>query len=139
VVAYADCEPAIDDIRLAIIEDKVKRFYPQLEEAEFFTARVLNPQGVWEVHFQVHILYPKEPQRSLGIKTGMKMQAAASDWDSYEKEREHYRDARPDVAMGIFMKLGEQVTGQLQSIRELITDDIDRKRVVMSEPVPSPA
>lgn len=132
MVAYADCEPAISDDRLNVIEEAVRvRYYPHLEDSEFFTARVQNPQGVWECHFQIQTLYPKEPQRSYGIKHGSLGRVLAKDWDDSEKERAHYADKRADPALKFFMALGKQHVEQLQSIRDLITDDIDRKRVAL--------
>lgn len=130
MVAYADCEPAISDDRLASIEDRVRtRYYPALEDSEFFTARVVNPQGELEIHFQIQTLYPKEPQRSLGIKHGTLARAIGKEWDEEERERSHFVNTGHDLAFSVFATLAKQHVEQLQSIRELITDDIDRKRV----------
>ena len=138
MVAYADCEPAIDDDRLTEIAEKCRvRYYPHLEDSDFFTARVLNPAGVMEVHFQIQTLYPKEPQRSLGVKHGSLGRTTAKDWDASEKERAHYANKLPDPAERFFMALGQQHVKQLQDLRDLITDDIDRKRVVFDVNNPS--
>lgn len=126
--AYADCEPLIPDERLAPIEDAVKRrYFPWLEEASFITARVLNPLGVWEAHFVLMAPNVKEPQRSLGIDMAQVGRTLLRDWEASEQEREHFVSGKPDPARAFFMWAGDELVKQMKSLKELITDDLDRK------------
>ena len=119
---YADAEPAIDDDRLSAIAELVRREnFPWLEDADFVTARILNPADVWEVHFLVLADDPRPLQRRFGQKLASRGRALGRDWDESEKERKHFA-GKTDPAYAFFRALGGSLTEKLRSAGEQITD-----------------
>lgn len=119
---YADAEPAIDDDRMEVIADLVRREnFPWLEDADFVTARVLNPLDVWEVHFLVLADDPRPIQRRFGQKIASRGRTLARDWDESERERGHFA-GKPDPAHAFFRALGRGLAEKLRSAREQIID-----------------